>query len=420
MGGTYYGDSRFCILVVGLVGFADTIKGLSGFCATLGMVMFMVRFTALLMLFVTAGSVSGQEPAIEKLSVGGIDFEIFRNSDSISQAIAINSQGSVVGTREVAQDAGATFRMIPFYIGAAGIKDIGVPKSYTNFEVVGLSDTDMVIGYATRPLKHKDGSLIGAVWNARTEEFKLLPLAEGDVANQAQDISADGKRITGYTTGPMRMRPTLWEWDEKTRDWKVMILPTLHDQNPYLMSGQLMISPNGKKIAGCCTERFRSDGLPDSSLYLWTENEAGEWERSRLSEEQFYLRGINDHGEMAGSLLGASEGRQPCYVSPSGDFTHLSLLPDDASGEAKDINNASVIVGFSDDPAGAEGGPELCSWSKDGTAKRMGEPGSSYGMILGINDSGQMAGMIEFSPETKDPSTNEPAEGLLLAFRTLK
>jgi uncharacterized membrane protein len=384
------------------------------------MVMFMVRFAALLMLFINASYLSGQQPSTEKRSVDGIELEIFRNSESISQAIAINKQGSVIGTREVAEDAGATLRMIPFYIGTAGKKDIGVPKSYTNFEVVGLSDTELVIGYATRPLKHKDGSLIGAVWNAMTGEFALLPLAEGDVANQAQDISADGKRITGYTTGPMRMRPALWELDEKTQNWKMTVLPTLHEQNPYLMSGQLMISPNGKKIAGCCTERFRSDGLPDSSLFLWTEKDAGQWERIRLSEEQIYLRGINDHGEMAGSLLGANEGRQPCYVSPAGELTRLSLLPDDASGEAKDISNASVIVGFSDDPPGLEGGPELCIWSKDGKAKRLGESGASYGMILGINESGQMAGMIEVSPETKDSSATEPVEGLLLAFRTIK
>ncbi|MFO0014648.1 MAG: hypothetical protein ACK553_18085 [Planctomycetota bacterium] len=379
----------------------------------------MLRFLVVFGLLLIPNGLVGQEPTIEKRKFDQLEMELFRNTRSMSQAIAINNHGSVVGTREIDEYQGASLRSIPFYSGMHGTKDIPIPATYTNLEVIGISDNELVIGYATRPLRHKDGSLRGVVWNPKTEEFAILPQADGDVANQAQDISADGKRITGYTTGPARLRPALWEYRDETQEWMITVMPTIKENNPYLMSGQLIISPNGKWVAGCCTDQIRSDGIVDSSLFLWTENEIGSWERRKLSDEQMYLRGINDHMEMAGSVLEQKGVRHPCYVSPEGEVLLLELLPDDASGEAKDINNASVIVGFSDDPSGPDGGPELCVWSKDGKATRVAEPGLSYGAIHGINDAGQMAGMIEISAKREDsPSTNDD-EVLLLAFRTV-
>lgn len=361
------------------------------------------------------------ENRIEKREVGNIELELFRNSSSMSQVVAINSHESIVGTREILEESGASLRSVPFYAGIHGMKDIPVPAGFTNLEVVAISDNDLVIGYATRIRKNPDGALRGVVWNSNSDQFSFLPRGDGDDVNHAQDISADGKRITGYTTGPNRLRPALWKRDESSGEWLITVLSSEYDDNPFLMSGQLRISPNGKWIAGCCTEDFRPDGTIDSALFLWKENESGEWERTKLSSQEIYLRGINDLGEMAGSIPGPKGERRPCFVAPSGGLVLLGLLPNDVSGQANDINNSSVIVGFSDDPIGGEGGPEPCVWSKDGKAKRFANSGILYGTILGVNDSGQMVGAIEVSPDISSSDVTTTAdEDLLLGFRTVK
>ena len=350
-----------------------------------------------------------QDTATRKQPSNGGQIELFLNSSTMSQALAINAQGSVIGIRETPDPSKGQLIIVPFYIGKYGSKDIPPPNSFTNLEPIGICDTDLVVGYASRPPGSKDGSLAGVVWDPKTETFAFLPKAPGDVVNQPQAISADGKRITGYTTGPDRLRPALWVFDDSQKEWTIKVLSTLHENNPYLMSGGLMISPDGKRIAGCCTEAFRPDGNVDSALFLWTETEPDRWERKLLSSEQLYLRGINDQGEMAGSVRGKTGERQPCFVSPQGDFRLLELLPKDVSGEAKGINNDSVIVGFSDDPIGGDGGPEPCFWKKDAKPNKIAPAGSWFGMIQAINQAGQMAGLVEDSQS-----------GASLAFRTLR
>jgi uncharacterized membrane protein len=361
----------------------------------------------------------GQEPTIRKQTNERGEIEWFHNSSTLSQAIAINNQGSVIGTREVPDKAGAMWIPRPFYSGTFGTKDIPTPNAYTNFEPIGISDTELVIGYATRPSGSKDGSLIGTVWDPKQDAFTLLPKAEGDNVNHPQAISADGKRITGYTTGPNRLRPALWEYDPSQQQWSITVLPTQYENNPYLMSGGLMISPDGKSIAGCCTEGTLPDGSIDSALYRWAQGQSGAWERSLLSREQLYLRGINDQAEMAGSVRGPTGLRQPCFVSAKGEFVLLPLLPNDVSGEAKGINNASLVVGFSDDPNGGDGGPEPCIWGKDRKATRIAKAGFAYGAIQAVNQKGQIAGMAEVGLNDLGLKADPLAESVSLAFRTL-
>lgn len=363
--------------------------------------------------FVTAifvvGRIDAQETSVRKLKYNGGELELLVNSATLSQVVAMNNHGSIIGTREISDNKAGVLRSIPFYIGKHGKKDIPTPATFSNLEPIAISDTEIVIGYATRPPGSKDGSLGGVVWNAKDDAFVILPKAPGDTVNQPQAISADGKRVTGYSTGPDRLRPVLWQRQDDSETWSVTVLSTEFENNPYLMSGALMISPDGKWIAGSCTEAFLPDGTVDSALYLWTESKPGSWDRKKLSREQLYLRGINDQGEMAGSIRGKTGERQPCYVSPQGEFQTLKLLPGDVSGEAKGINNSSMIVGFSDDPLGGDGGPEPCFWSKDRAVHKLAPSDSWYGMIQAINQAGQMAGLLE------DAET-----GGSLAFKTIE
>jgi len=355
------------------------------------------------------GFLDAQEVATRKEKYSQGEMELFDNSSTLSQSIAMNNVGSILGTREIPDKSLGLLLTVPFYSGIYGTKDIPTPEKFTHLEPVAICDSELVIAYATRPSGNNEGSLSGVLWNPKNDSFVFLPKSIGDSISHPQAVSADGKRITGYSTGPDRLRPTLWEYQQDTQQWTITILPTIHQNNPYLMSSSLRISPDGKLIAGCCTEAFRPDGTIDSALYTWTQSDQGTWQRSLLSTDQLYLRGINDQGEMAGSIPSLTGERQPCYVSPKGEFQRLELLPGDVSGEAKGINNASRVIGFSDDPPGTEGGPEPCYWGKDRKVQKIAPSGSWYGMIQAINEAGQMAGLVEDSQS-----------GATHAFRTLQ
>lgn len=375
--------------------------------------------TLVLGVFVLMGMLvkSNSQPNIIRKQHGGYDLELVRNSKSLSQAIAINASGSIIGAREVEDESGVTLSLRSFFCGGDLCKDMPIPEGFTNVEAVAISDTDKVIGFASRTIGHEDGSLLAVVWDPRTDSIEFLPAAEGDSACQAQSISSDGSRIAGYTTGPERLRPAVWSREDARQVWSIVVLETVMDYNPYLMSSTLQIHPDGKRVAGCCTEQILPGNIIDSSLYAWQENQ-GKWERSYLHTEQIYVRDMNAQGALVGSLLGP-EGRLPCFVSPAGELQRLKLLESDTAGEARGINQHAQIVGWSDRPHDPEGGPQACTWKPDGSVTRLSISEIPYAMVYGINDSGQIAGMLTVT--VSEPNAERKADGQVeesaLAFR---
>lgn len=354
---------------------------------------------------------------VKEVTVGDLELEIVVNSETFSQATAINSKGSIVGIREVTEAATGITAQKSFYFGVHGHLDMPVPDSFTNVEATGISDSEWVIGYATRPIGHPNGNLNGVVWSPETGAVVILPLPEGDRACHAQSVSADGKNVAGYSTGPSRLRPVLWTYEEDAGKWSVTVLPTLHEHNPYLMSGRLQITPDGTFVAGCCTEEFLANGVIDSSLFVWERTDKGDWDRRLLSKEQFYIYGINNKRELVGLIRSPLGKSLPVYFDEKGTMTTLDLLEGDVGGEARGINDKSVIVGFSDDPPGPDGGPEPVMWTVDGKVKRIVLGDSPYGVIHGINATGQLAGMATLIEEGAEGETGEVVERAL-AFRS--
>lgn len=356
---------------------------------------------------------------VKVVKVGGLELELIVNSDTFSQASAINSKGSIIGTREVIGEDVSILAQKSFYFGEFGHKDMPIPETFTNVEATGISDTDLVVGYATRPVGHPKGNLDAVAWDPKTGEITVLPRADGDTACQAQSISSDGTMITGYSTGPARMRPILWTQESNSGQWKVTVLPTIYENNPYLMSSQLRVTPDGSCIAGCCTEAFLPNNVIDSSLYMWTKDDKGEWQRERMSEKQLYVKGFNNKRQVVGIIRELTGKTFPTFLNEKGEETRLSLLSGDETGEARAINESGVIVGFSDDPHGPEGGPEACRWSIDGKVTSVKIGPSPYGTIHGINDAGQMAGMATTVELVKQTGVeNGVAMECVLAFRT--
>lgn len=338
-------------------------------------------------------------------AVGDDEYEIrmIDNSETFSQAIAINSKQEVLGTREVTE-AGALVMKSYFRSGETDVQ-IDPPKDFTNIDALALSDTGIVVGYVSRPTGNPKGSLRGFAWDSKTNELTMLDPLPTDIAGHAQDISADGKRITGYSTGhtPPRMRPCVWQWHEDSKKYVPQALSTIIQNNPFLQSSQVLISPNGKRIAACIAESQISDFMFDNSLCIWEYSENGEWNRKRLSTEQIKLKDINDEGIIVGCTSGQGEVRA-CVIDNDGKIDIIDLLPDDESNVAYGINNAGVVVGMSDDPPGAEGGPQAFIWRKGVVEPLKLLKGAQDSAAMTINQDGVIAGFM-----LKDTNDEEAA-----------
>ncbi len=358
------------------------------------------------------GQVNEVEFKITKITQGDYELEVIDNSKTFSHGLAINSSGAIIGQREYANADQTMLGSKYFFCDDKRILDVPTVEQYTNVEVQALSDSNIAVGLATRPLGNPDGGVIAIVWDTATGKVTKLPRPPTTLATHAQDISADGRRISGYATGEGLLRPCVWTWNEGSSSWDVEILPTLLDHNPYVMSSRAIISPNGKLIAACCTFDL-SAGVIDSSLFVWREVE-GKWERELLNDEQLHLRDMNDSGVIIGSISTDRGLRMPRVIDAKGKMLPVLLLAGDHSGEVWGINSAGVVVGFSDDPPGPDGGPQAIMWV-DGktTAINLGE--AVFSVASGINDDGLITGYVEVVPTESDPDV----EPKILAFRTL-
>jgi probable HAF family extracellular repeat protein len=328
-------------------------------------------------------------------AVGDDDYELkmIDNSKTFSQAIAVNAKLEVLGSREIVEGPGSVMKSY-FRSGETDVQ-INPPKDFTNIEPQALSDTGIVVGYVSRPAGNENGSLRGFAWDSKTGELTLLEPLPTDISGHAQDISADGKRITGYSTGhtPPRIRPCVWQWQEESKKYVPQALSTIIQNNPFIQASQVIISPNGKRIAACITEEQLSDFTFDSSLYVWECTSSGEWERKKLTDDQPKLKDMNDHGIIVGVTSGEVSGRA-CVIDTNGKFELIDLLPDDESNIAYAINNAGTVVGMSDDPHGGEGGPQAFIWRKGVVEPLKLLKGTVDSSAMAINQDGAIAGFM--------------------------
>lgn len=382
----------------------------------------LLAFPCLVCWLTCMGCAQEDDPGVQ-VQGPGFKLRVFNNSETLGQIITVNAAGAALGMKEVPSENNTIFSQVYFYND--GQKSIELPsvEKFSNVEVHALSDNGWAVGYASREIGHPDGSLSAIVWDCNSNQVTRLPTLPDDNACQAQDISSDGTRISGYSTGssPARLRPVVWMRQETSGDdtdaegdahasvsWVPTELSSIEKLNPYLMSSKAVISPDGQRVAACITEAFLPNGLVDSSLYVWDYAD-DHWTRKQISKEQFKLQGVNNRGEIVGNLSSPS-GKIPCHISLEGKVTQIELLPEDVAGEAWGINSAGTIVGFSDDPTGPEGGPVPFVW-QNGQTRPLPLPKSTvFGMAFDINDKGQVAGLADFTLEDEtieNPETGE-------------
>ena len=336
------------------------------------------------------------------------DFEIrlIANSKTLSQAIAINSSLEVIGTREITEGPITSFK--GFFRKAEVDETFAVPNSYTNLEPCALSENGLVTGYVSRT-SGTDKSMLGFVWDSRSKEVVLLQPLETDSVCQAQDISADGKIVSGYSTGsnPPRTRPCVWELANESAKLVPRELSSIIPNSPFLQAGRVIISPDGKRVAACISEEQLSPISFNSSLFVWEHAKNGDWNRSKVSDEQPKLKDMNNGGTMVGSVK--SEGYfRACIVDLTGELKLIDLLAGDESNEANGVTESGIVVGFSDDPMGGIGGPTAFVFT-DGVVSPLELPKNTiHSAALGITDSGAICGYL-----TQDTEEEGAAYGFI-------
>lgn len=342
----------------------------------------------------------------------GYSLKIIDNAQVFSVVTGINSLGDVIGLREETDPKTQVGAQKGFFRKAGKEQTVPVLSGYTNTEIQALSDNGFVVGYASRPIGNPQGSITAILWDSTSGKILDLGKPAGDVGSHAQDICADGSRITGYSTGanPARMRPCVWTWNREQSSWEVAVLPTLFEYNPFLMVSNVLISPNGKLIAACIVSQQLPSGGFEYELHIWEQNQDQEWVNRKVCDKEFRLKDLNNQGMITGAVnptTANSIGKRPCWIDAQGNLHLIKLLPGDVSGEALGIDESGLIVGFSDDAHGPEGGPQAFVY-RDGKTTPLSLPvGTQFSSALAINARGQIGGMLDVTFPAANNSAND-------------
>ena len=323
------------------------------------------------------------------------DFKLRKisNSKTFSQANAINSRLEVIGIREVTE--GPFMRTKCFFRNGEDEAEIRAHREFTNLDAFAISDSGLVVGYVSRTFRSEGGSVRAFVWDSRTKEMTLLDPLPSDAVCHAQDISADGNLISGYSIGslPARARPCVWEWSQQNKKWGVQELSTIIPNSPFLQASQVIISPDGKRIAACITEEQISDMIFNSSLFVWERTGSLDWQRRKISDEQPKLKDMNNSGTMVGCDF-PNGIKRACYVELSGEIVIMELLPGNDSSEANGITNSGVIVGTCENKSRETGGPTAFVFRKGVVEPLVLPTNTVHSSALGINQEEAICGYI--------------------------
>jgi probable HAF family extracellular repeat protein len=315
----------------------------------------------------------------------------------------LRESGAAVGMREV-KDPGIGASYKGFYTKAGEVKEVPVLEGYTANWAEGVSDNGLVIGAATRPVGSRGGSMQAFAWNTTTDQVEGLGTLPGDASSYAWSVSEDGSRIAGHSVGLGRIRPCIWE--KTDAGWEVSELPTLLNDNPLLGTKGVRLSPDGQTAVASITDHI-IPGVPPvyiSHLHSWSKNDQGEWEKNRLIEYGPDPKAVNNDGTVVGAYTRDGHKRAFIFDKQEG-IRDLGLLPGDVAAKALAINNAGVVVGYSDDPAGPTGGAQAFIWTKEEGMKPLELPNNpKFSSANSITDSGMVAGGMVIEDIINEPA----------------
>ncbi len=227
----------------------------------------------------------------------------FSHSPGWSVVLDCNQQGLVLGEHEVA-DPEIGLSLNPYLRRGDEDLSLPIPESFTHIEVARLSETGLVVGFATRPIGHPEGNQQACIWDSQNARVELLEIPDGFRGSSAFDIDADGSTVCGYVVGrdPPRLTPCVWQ--RSATDWRCALLSAPQAYNPLLTSGHVVISDDGQRIAASLVVESGGGDLPVfiNHLFVWERADDGTWKRRLLVEQAVHLANINNQGVIAGRV----------------------------------------------------------------------------------------------------------------------
>jgi uncharacterized membrane protein len=202
---------------------------------------------------------------------------------------------------------------------------------------------------------------------------------EGDAASFASGVSRDGRRVSGLSIGPDRIRACVW--DRRGDAWEASALP----HTTRLGSHAVAISGNGKIVAAV-------DG---TSPCLWTQDSSGRWTREVIGDAGALIpRAVNDAGVVVGLRFSADGMSHAVIRTGAGGCQPIKEPAGYVLSEANAVNNRGVVVGMLDGPHGSKIGPSAFLY-EGGKVRVIDEGGPLFDSATAINDRGQIAGVLE-------------------------
>ncbi len=301
-------------------------------------------------------------------------------------AAGMNDHGDIVGFEWIEDPKRpGVVDQVPSFFKGKEVTRLPLLAGYTSTFPAAVSDTRLVVGNVSKPVapgKFVPMSRQAFLWDARGG-IRGLGVAEGDAASLATGISRDGRRISGYSIGPNRIRACVWDRDGES--WKATPLP----HTAQLGCNTVPISPDGRIVAGV-------DG---HSPCLWTRDPSGRWQRESIGASGSLIpRGVNNAGSVAGVMFAPDGLPHAVAWSRSGGLRRLAEPKSYVQSEALAIDNRGVIVGMIDGPHGSKIGPNAFA-EEDGRLRILDEGGPKFASATAINDRGQVSGVFEEKEE---------------------
>ena len=318
------------------------------------------------------------------------EIALIRDTSRHIHVIDQNDDGTLLLTKEIGENGVFTSQFVVRKSGKETV--LATPQAYTAIHAYRISNTDVAVGFCSRP---SDGinkhNLSAIIWQVSDRSGQLLPCPEGFHGTSAFDISADGTTVSGYLIGskPARLVPCIWK--EMTNEWQCNRLPTPSIYNPYLVSSKVVISDNGKQVAGVCVVEEGQNR--QNYLFRWQLFESDQWTGQKVAKQAFKLSDINDHGVIAASRTVNAKSRA-FVIGVGGELARIDPFEGDIQTFALDINNQGQVVGYSDDPYGPNGGPEGFVW-ENRRSRRLEFPFEVlFSSANSINNQSQIGGFL--------------------------
>ncbi len=294
----------------------------------------------------------------------------------------LNGHGDAVGLWEVFDTQARIAAEIPFAVVEDKFHVLPKHSPYAAFEPQAISDTGIIVGHVRSPSVGKLPAYQAVFYDVQRRLVLPLDRLSKTGISIACDISADGTTISGQCSG----LPCVWTL---TKDrWQVQPLACRFGE-AVGNTTRVMLSPNGRLAVAVLTLDRN-----DVRTVVWTKNDET-WTREVRSREQWAAFEINDHGTIVGSVPIVRNGQpvtEAAKIDPNGTLEKLGFLADDLSSTARGINNAGVIVGWSDSPARQDCGPRGFVW-RDGAMTPLPLTAESH-QALTVNERGDIGGML--------------------------